>query len=216
MIETTSTTAPLKDPPQLDSYVLIKKLGESLQAKVYQGYHKHIPECPLVVKYLKQLSSWDNQSRHLRQKIDRLRVLHDPRTCTPLTLESNNNDQFIIQPLLNGQPLNVWTARQQTLKLADFFRLACSLANTVRSVHDAGIPHGGIKPHNILVQAGSLNLRLIDFITSLDSRDVSHFIYDPEFVSNTLAYTSPKQSGGINYRVDFSTDLYSLGAESLS
>lgn len=211
MIDIKTRTAPLQNAPQLDSYVLTDKLGESLQATVYKGYHKHVPEYPLVVKYLKLLSSWDEQSRHLQQKIERLKVLHDPRICTPLVLESNDSDQFIVQPWFAGKPLNVWIAQQQAVQLADFFTLACSLADTLQSVHDAGITHGGIKPHNILVQSGSLNLRLTDFITSLDIRDVSHFIYDPEFVRNTLAYTSPEQTGRINYRVDFSTDLYSLG-----
>jgi predicted ATPase/C4-dicarboxylate-specific signal transduction histidine kinase len=211
MIDIITKTVPLQNAPQLDSYMLTDKLGESLQATVYKGYHKHVPEYPLVVKCLKLLSSWDDQSRHLRQKIERLKVLHDPRVCTPLALESNDNDQFIVQPWFNGQSLNVWIAQQQAVNLADFFTLACSLADTLQSVHDAGITHGGIKPHNILVQSGSLNLRLTDFITPLDIRDVSHFIYDPEFVRNTLAYTSPEQTGRINYRVDFSTDLYSLG-----
>ncbi|CAD6876753.1 AAA family ATPase [Methylomonas fluvii] len=211
MIDISTRTVPLQNAPQLDSYVLTDKLGESLQATVYKGYHKHVPEYPLVVKCLKLLSSWDDQSRHLRQKIERLKVLHDPRVCTPLALESNDGDQFIVQPWFNGQPLNVWIAQQQAVNLSDFFTLACSLADTLQSVHDAGITHGGIKPHNILVQSGSLNLRLTDFITPLDIRDVSHFIYDPEFVRNTLAYTSPEQTGRINYRVDFSTDLYSLG-----
>ncbi|MGZ0078933.1 AAA family ATPase [Methylomonas sp. YC3] len=211
MIDISTRTVPLQNAPQLDSYVLTDKLGESLQATVYKGYHKHVPEYPLVVKCLKLLSSWDDQSRHLRQKIERLKVLHDPRVCTPLALESNDGDQFIVQPWFNGQPLNVWIAQQQAVNLSDFFTLACSLADTLQSVHDAGITHGGIKPHNILVQSGSLSLRLTDFITPLDIRDVSHFIYDPEFVRNTLAYTSPEQTGRINYRVDFSTDLYSLG-----
>ncbi len=211
MIDLITRTAALQNAPQLDSYVLTEKLGESLQATVYKGYHKHVPEYALIIKYLKLLSSWDEQSRHLRQKIDRLKVLHDPRVNTPLALESNDGDQFIVQPWFNSQPLNHWVSQQQAVKLADFFTLACSLADTLQSVHDAGITHGGIKPHNILVQSGSLNLRLTDFITPLDIRDVSHFIYDPEFVRNTLAYTSPEQTGRINYRVDFSTDLYSLG-----
>lgn len=211
MTDITTISTPLQNAPQLDSYVLTEKLGESLQAIVYKGYHKHIPEYPLVVKCLKLLSSWDDQSRHLRQKIERLKVLHDPRACTPLALESSDGEQFIVQPWFSGQPLNKWVSQQQAVKLGDFFTLACSLADTLQSVHDAGITHGGIKPHNILVQSGTLNLRLTDFITPLDIRDVSHFIYDPEFVRNTLAYTSPEQTGRINYRVDFSTDLYSLG-----
>ncbi|NJA05345.1 AAA family ATPase [Methylococcaceae bacterium WWC4] len=197
--------------PQPDAYVLTEKLGESLQASVYKGYHKHVPEYPLVIKYLKLLSSWEDQSRHLRQKIERLKVLHDPRVSTPLALESDEGEQFIVQPWFAGQTLSDWVQSQGSPGLDSFFALACPLADILQTVHDCGITHGGVKPHNILVHAGTLGLRLTDFITPLDIRDVSHFIYDPQFVRHTLAYTSPEQTGRINYRVDFATDLYSLG-----
>jgi len=197
--------------PKLGNYIVTEKLGESLQAVVFKGYHKHVPDQPLIVKLLKLLSSWDDQSRHLRQKIERLKVLHDPRVSTPLVLETYGDLQFIVQSWFAGQPLNCWMKQQDQLDLNDFFTLACTLADTLQAVHDAGITHGGIKPHNILLQPKTLTLRLTDFITPLDIRDVSHFIYDPEFVRHTLAYTSPEQTGRINYRVDFSTDLYSLG-----
>ncbi len=211
MIDITTTKNQPQDAPKLGNYIVTEKLGESFQAVVFKGYHKHVPDQPLIIKLLKLLSSWDDQSRHLRQKIERLKVLHDPRVCTPLALESYGDLQFIVQPWFAGQPLNCWTKQQDKLDLDDFFTLACTLADTLQAVHDAGITHGGIKPHNILLQPGTLTLRLTDFITPLDIRDVSHFIYDPEFVRHTLAYTSPEQTGRINYRVDFSTDLYSLG-----
>jgi signal transduction histidine kinase/serine/threonine protein kinase len=210
VIDITTKNQP-QDVPKLGNYIVTEKLGESLQAGVFKGYHKHVPDQPLIIKLLKLLSSWDDQSRHLRQKIERLKVLHDPRVCTPLALESYGDRQFIVQPWFAGQPLNCWAKQQDQLDLNNFFTLACTLADTLQAVHDAGITHGGVKPHNILLQPGTLTLRLTDFITPLDIRDVSHFIYDPEFVRHTLAYTSPEQTGRINYRVDFSTDLYSLG-----
>jgi serine/threonine protein kinase len=145
--------------PKLGNYVVTEKLGESLQAVVFKGYHKHVPDQPLVIKLLKQLSSWDDQSRHLRQKIERLKVLHDPRVSTPLALESYGELQFIVQPWFAGQPLNGWMKQQDKLDLNDFFTLACTLADTLQAVHDAGITHGGVKPHNILLQPGTLTLR---------------------------------------------------------
>ena len=211
MNDTNSKKSLVQDAPKLARYVLNEKLGESLQAVVFKGYHTHVPDYPVVIKCLKLLSSWDDQSRHLRQKIERLKVLHDPRVTTPLALESSEDHHFIVQPWFAGQPLNHWANQQNAIKLKDFLTIACGLAEILQIVHEAGITHGGIKPHNILLQPNNLSLRLTDFITPLDIRDVSHFIYDPEFVRNTLAYTSPEQTGRINYRVDFSTDLYSLG-----
>ena len=201
----------MKVTPELQHYVLSEKLGESLQSQVYQAYHKSQPNHPLILKLLKLSSGSEDQSRHLRQKIERLKVLHDNRSCTPLALEFDAGMQFIVQPWFAGLTLDTWVAGQESLRLAHFFTIASTLVETIQAVHEAGIIHGGIKPHNILVQPGTLSLRLIDFITPLDIRDISHFIYDAEFVRGTLAYTSPEQTGRINHRVDFSTDLYSLG-----
>ena len=165
MLGRTTNNHELDEYPRLDNYVLTEKLGESMQAQVYKGFHKHVPEYPLVIKYLISLTSWEDQSRYLRQKIERLKVLHDPRACTPLALESCGNQHFLVQPWFNGIPLNQWTKQQQDIQLDDFFTIACTLADTLQSVHDAGITHGGVKPHNILIQPNTLTIRLTDFIT---------------------------------------------------
>lgn len=196
---------------QLQNYLLAEKLGESLQATVYKAFHRKRPQQPLTLKILKFLSGSEEQARYLRQKIERLKVLHDARACTPMSLESDGELQFIVQPWFAGVTLDSWRNTQPQDDLVAFFSIACTLADILQAVHDAGIVHGGVKPHNILVQPGTLSLRLTDFITPLDIRDVSHFIYDASFVRDTLAYTSPEQTGRINHRVDFSTDLYSLG-----
>ncbi|PZN75667.1 MAG: hypothetical protein DM484_18245 [Candidatus Methylumidiphilus alinenensis] len=201
----------MKAAQKLKNYILSEKLGESLQAVVYKAYLKEQPELPLILKQLKFLSGWADLSRYLRQKIERLKVLRDKRSCTPLAMESDLERHFIVQPWFAGNTLDAWSEGQKKLALADFFSIACSMADILRVVHEAGIVHGGIKPHNILVQAETLSVCLTDFITPLDIRDISHFIYDSGFVRGTLAYTSPEQTGRINHRVDFTTDLYSLG-----
>ena len=85
------------------------------------------------------------------------------------------------------------------------------MVQALDKVHEAGIIHGGIKPHNILVNPETLEIRLIDFLSTLDVREVSHFIYDRTFIKDTLSYTSPEQTGRINHRVVFSSDMYSMG-----
>ena len=118
---------------------------------------------------------------------------------------------FIAREYFEGMPINEWAATQDKISLNDFFTISCLLAQALNKVHEAGIIHGGIKPHNILIHPKSLDIRLTDFISFLDVREVSHFIYDRSFVEGTLAYTSPEQTGRINHRVDFASDLYSLG-----
>lgn len=196
---------------EIGQYLLGEELGGSLQATVYKAYHKSKLNVPFTIKVLKFLSGADEQAQYLQQKIERLHVLHDSRACIPLSLESDADVQFIVHPWVPGDTLDRWVEPGKPCDLSAFFAVACTLADILQAVHDAGIVHGGVKPHNILIQPGTLNVWLIDFITPLDIRDVSHFIYDASFVRDTLAYTSPEQTGRINHRVDFSTDLYSLG-----
>ena len=196
---------------EFGDYLLGEKVGESLQATVYKAFHKFNLHVPLILKVLKFHSGAAEQTQYLQHKIERLQVLQDSRVCIPSSLESCAGTQFIVHPWIAGISLDKRFEGQLPLELPTFFTLACSLADILQKVHDAGIVHGGVKPHNILVLPDTLSVWLTDFITPLDIRDVSHFIYDPSFVRDTLAYTSPEQSGRINHRVDFSTDLYSLG-----
>ena len=195
----------------IPNYELTQKLGESPQAIVYKAYHKKYPQNPLVLKILKTGYFSEHQRLHFQQKIEHLKILTDPLLIRPLSFEVREDIQFIASEYFDGIPLNTWFHGQIKISLNDFFSIACLLAEALNKVHQGGVIHGGIKPNNILVHPRSLNIRLIDFISSLDIREVSHFIFDRYFVMNTLAYTSPEQTGRINYRVDFSSDLYSLG-----
>ncbi len=195
------------------NYDLSEKLGESPQSIVYKAFHKKNPDRLLTLKILKAASLSENQKAHFRQKIEHLKVLHDRRVILPLAFEEKGDVRFITYEYFKGVTLDEWarTRHGNRINLADFFTISCALAEIIDNVHKAGIIHGGIKPHNILIQPETLDIRLIDFITPFDVRDVSHFSYDRSLVEGTLAYTSPEQTGRINHRVDFTTDLYSMG-----
>lgn len=195
----------------IPNYDVIKKLGESPQSIIYKAYHKKHPKQPLVLKVLKRGYISEHQRLHFRQKIEHLKVLNAPMLMRPLSFEARENISFISRRYFDGIPLNEWVRSQGKISLKDFFTISCLLTQAINKVHEGGIVYGGIKPHNILIHSKSLDVRLVDFISSIDVREVSHFIYNRSFIEGTLAYTSPEQTGRINHRVDFSSDLYSLG-----
>ena len=195
----------------LPNYEILEKIGTGFQADVYKGYHKRNPERLLVIKILKAVNLAGQKQSQIRQKIEHLRVLNDPMVITPLAFHIDEETCFLTQDWFNGTTLDKLREARSGIALRDFFTITCGLARALDKVHEAGIIHGGIKPHNILIDPGTLDIRLIDFISTIDVRDVSHFIYDPSFIRDTLSYTSPEQTGRINHRVVFSSDLYSLG-----
>ncbi|MBI2942379.1 MAG: AAA family ATPase [Chloroflexi bacterium] len=195
----------------IPNYEIIEKISEGPQAAIYKACHKKNLDRPLALKVLKATFLSDNKKAQFRQKIEHLRVLDDPLVITPIAFNAQDGFCFITQDYFAGVPLDELIGARGGIALGDFFTIACSLARTLDKVHEAGIIHGGVKPHNILVDPRTLEIRLIDFISALDVRDVSHFIFDPFFVRGSLSYTSPEQTGRISHRVVFSSDMYSLG-----
>lgn len=195
----------------ISNYEILEKIAEAPQAAIYKAYHKKNPDRLLVLKILKAGSLSEYKKAQFRQKIEHLKVLDDPSVITPASFGEKEGVCFITQDYFDGVTLDNLTGLLSRISLNDFFTISSRLARALEKSHDAGIIHGGVKPHNILVDTATLDVKLIDFFSAIDVRDVSHFIYDRSFVRDTLAYTSPEQTGRINHRVVFSSDLYSLG-----
>ena len=195
----------------ISNYRLLDKIAETPQAQIFKAYNKKDPDRPLSLKILKTKDLSGNKKAEFRQRIEHLRVLDDPRVLTPLSFGDRDGVCFISQDFFDGITLEEVMAGSPELPLDEFFSIATGVASALEQVHEAGIVHGGIKPHNILVDEKTLEIRLIDFVSTVDVQDVSHFIYDRSFIRDTLAYTSPEQTGRIGHRVGFSSDLYSLG-----
>ena len=195
---------------KIPHYQLLEKLGESLETVVFKAVSKQRANDFYILKLFKNPLRQEGQRRYLRQKVERLKIIHDDRVITPTAFESFGDVQFIVQRDFSSRPMSEWCGGK-AITLDDFFKIAGELAQILNVIHDAGIIHGGIKPHNILIHTDTLAVHVTDFITPIDIREISHFIYDQDFIEGTLAYTSPEQTGRINHRVDFSTDMYSLG-----
>lgn len=186
-------------------------MAETPQSAVFKAYHKKEPERLLVIKILKSNILSEHQQSQIRQKIEHLKILNNTLVITPISFNSEDDVYFIIQDYFAGVTLEKLLEARKHTSLSDFLAISCRLAQALEKVHEAGIIHCGVKTHNILIDPETLDIRLIDFISTVDVQDVSHFIYKPFFIRGTLAYTSPEQTGRINHRVVFASDLYSLG-----
>lgn len=97
------------------------------------------------------------------------------------------------------------------LDLSDQLTLAVRLARAVGAVHEHRLIHGDIAPKNVLVDPGTLELKLCDF--GLSTRlDIQPRRADGAFMAGTLEYMSPEQTGRTNLDIDYRSDFYSLGA----
>ena len=78
-------------------------------------------------------------------------------------------------------------------------------------IHHQNIIHKDLKPHNIIVNLATDELKITDFgISTMLSRETQQII-NPNLLQGTLAYISPEQTGRMNRAIDYRTDIYSLG-----
>jgi histidine kinase len=95
--------------------------------------------------------------------------------------------------------------------LASFLRIGLRLSETLGTLHKNNIVHKSITPDNILVSEDQHEVKITNFGISSVLTHENDEIYDPEVIERTLLYMSPEQTGRTNQRIDYRTDLYSLG-----
>ena len=79
------------------------------------------------------------------------------------------------------------------------------------NLHAARIIHKDIKPHNVLLDTSTGEIRLIGFGLSSHLPRETVETPLPSALPGSLAYISPEQTGWMNRDVDSRSDLYSLG-----
>ncbi|MEL6538530.1 MAG: serine/threonine-protein kinase, partial [Bacteroidota bacterium] len=109
-----------------------------------------------------------------------------------------------------GQTLAKWMGQPEH-SLDERLQLAISLAQVVGDLHQQQIVHNAINPENLLVKEDDRQVIVIDFGWSSVLTPKGSLIGSDYLYKRDLAYISPEQTGRINRKVDYRSDLYSLG-----
>ena len=201
----------MKTAYPIQGYSFLEKLGQSSHAEVFKVCRQGESDRPLVLKIINpNIGSGDLHSG-LRQQIEYLKQVDMPGVINPELHNTEGGTSFLVQEFFDGRNLNTWRRSRQDIPISDLLKVLSSITGILAGIHKAGHIHGGIKPNNILIAEDTLGIRLIDLVRVIDVGEISHFIYDEDFRKNTLSYISPEQTGRIRQRVDYTTDLYSLG-----
>ena len=192
----------------ISDYRVVEVLGESLHSEVTRVLSETGRE--FVLRQIKPQYQSEEVAAFLRLQIEQLGQLHLPRTVVPSFHQTKGGPFFLVRDFFEGESLVAWS--RGSGGLSSWFHVAIELAQFLEEIHRAGHIHKAVKPANVIVAGGGSVLRLIDDVQILDINQLSHFIFDPNYRRNTLPYISPEQTGRIRHSLDYTTDLYSLGA----
>jgi serine/threonine protein kinase len=170
-------------------------------------HHAHLRTGERVV--LKQPQSntiTPAQLSRFPREYELLRSLDVDGIVKPRALAGEPTRPVIVLDYFDGESLETFLDRT-CLDVGTCLRLGRELADTLASLHAAGIMHRDIRPANLWLTSPPQHLLLLDISLASDMQGAAR----DNDASGDWAYVSPEQTGRMNRPVDYRTDMYSLG-----
>ncbi|WP_437973832.1 AAA family ATPase [Sorangium sp. So ce295] len=147
----------------------------------------------------------------LRREFAVLRSLDLPGVIKAHALETIGDELALVLEDCGGRSLDV-LFHAGALDLAAVLAIGVEVAGTLDLLHRYPLLHRDVKPHNIVYNPATGQVKLIDFSLAIaGGEDEASRVDAGAGMAGTLAYMSPEQTGRMNRPVDARSDLYSLG-----
>lgn len=195
-----------------DRYQALKPLGRGGMGRTFLGRDRHLPSHPPCA--IKQLYLQQSHPKTVKKAVQLFRQeavrLHDlgshPQIPRLLAHFEQRDRLYLIQELIEGQPLNPSLWQQGGNLETKTWQLLKGLLPVLQFIHDRNVIHRDIKPENIIQRSGDRQLVLIDFgIARLFTETA---IVGKATIVGTPGFMAPEQMRG---KVLPASDLYSLG-----
>ena len=150
--------------------------------------------------FVVRIQAFNDDQEGLREyiaKLESLQTIHHPNLCEIVEVGEIERHVYVVTPYYPGGSLSDTLA--SGMSIARLIRIATSICDSLKVLHDHGHPHGDIKPSNVV----------FDDMGSPILIDGAHF--DPEYSSRryTPGYSAPELIRG--EALSEKCDVFSLG-----
>ena len=163
----------------------------------------------LVLKVLDAKHSRPRDVDRLRNEYELGRTLKGLAVVEPLALSSFHGQPALELEDFDGGSLAALLGKPMPTEA--FLRLAVRVAGVLADIHARGVIHKDLKPHNILVNQATGEIRIGDFCIAARIAREQSTPWAARLIEGSLPYVSPEQTGRMNRSIDSRSDLYSLG-----
>ena len=164
----------------------------------------------VMLKSLRDEQEAREASACLKHEYEMARRLQVPSVIRVYGLERLQGRPVVVLEDFGGDSLD-HVVQQRSLVLQEVLAIATQLVQGLGEIHAANIIHKDINPSNVVYNAETGMVKIIDFgISSYLTREQAA-IASPQVIDASLPYVSPEQTGRMNRSVDYRSDFYSLG-----
>ncbi len=188
------------DIKKINQYEAFHKIGESGLSVIYKAYDTE-KQIQVSVKQLKPSVAVTRDLHKLKAYIG----LEHPNLCTVHSVEEHEESIVVVSDYIDG------TSLQKLLVNSEFHEenlldLLLQISNALSVLHKKNLPHGNLKPSNILITKNSQAI-----LTDAGLSPFENFQNSPEFIAPYEAYhyLSPEQIK--NEAVGCQTDFFAIG-----
>jgi len=192
----------------IPDYDIQSKIFESDRFEVFRG-KKLKNNDSVILKILKNENS--HHIAELNHEFKMLSILSEITGISKVYQSSKfQNRYYLVTEDISGESLKNMIHSQQP-ELAEILSIAIDIITIIGNIHGENVIHKDINPSNIVINANTGQIQIIDFGISTQLSIETPNIKTFNTLEGTLEYLSPEQTGRINRFLDYRTDYYSFG-----
>jgi predicted ATPase/class 3 adenylate cyclase/tRNA A-37 threonylcarbamoyl transferase component Bud32 len=192
-------------------YKITEQLHIGSRFTIYRGQREG-DEVHVILKMFKNPYPSARDLSRLRTEFSIVQHLKHPNIVSVPGLEFFGNRLALVREDIQGENLAAYLKSKAQLNLETFFPIAIQLAKAIQALHRQRIIHKKISSSNVLVNAGSGQIKLTGFSLATEMTREALQPNAQDVFEAELAYISPEQTGRMNRNLDYRTDFYSIGA----
>jgi serine/threonine protein kinase len=194
-------------PDPFGRFRIVRKLGEGGMGAVYLATDSRLG-CRIALKV-----PFDRSGQALerfRREAELAQRVHHPYVCPVYEVGQVNGVHYLTMPFVDGVPLDRLSGPDQPWRARRAAELIRRLALGLEALHDRGVLHRDLKPHNVMVR-GEDEPMLMDFGLARDLDNRGRRLTGTGVILGTLSYLAPEQVEGDIDALGPATDVYGLG-----
>ena len=190
-------------------YQLLERCWDEQKVEVFLALCPN-SDVPILIKASKRRRAQSRDVGDLRRDYETAKLLSFDEVVQPVRYLVHNGLEFLTLQDDGARPLAQLLGNRR-LDLTTILEISVRAAETVDRLHATGFVHSQLNPYSLWCDPRSFRIKITDF--SLAHKTDENLGPNRPFAQliPDLRYISPEQTGRIRHRVDFRTDLYSLG-----